>query len=72
MSNLTVDQIRPTNNGTTNFNERTYTLEELNRAIDIARNPPQAVTEYVNTVDSRSRARATRRVIRNLAINQAV
>lgn len=68
MSNLTVDQIRPTNNGSTNFNERTYTLEELNRAIDIALNPPKAVVEYVGSVDSRSRARATRRVIRNLAI----
>jgi len=70
MSNLTVDQIRPTKNGTTNFNERTYTLEELNRAIDIARNPPTAVVEYVDTVDSRSRARAARRVIRNLAIRE--
>ena len=68
MSNLTVDQIRPTNNGSTNFNERIYTLEELNRAIDIALDPPDAVVRYVGSVDRRSRARAARRVIRNLAI----
>ena len=60
--------ITPSNDGSVNYNTRTYTLAELNAAIDLALDPPAVVTQYVSRVDRRSRLRATRRAIRNLAI----
>ena len=68
MNKNTIGPITPSNDGSVNYNTRSYSLAELNAAIDLALNPPEAVTAYASQVDRRSRLRATRRVIRNLAI----
>ena len=69
-SNNTVSStiMLPVTTNTTNWSERTYTLAELNRAIDIARNLPETVARYASTVDRRSRTRAIRRAVRDIAV----